>query len=437
MRPNWWGVGISVGISAAIVLAIIAALVVAGGPPAGKDASAPFNIMALAIGGGAFGASWFGRVRKQPAKTTSVVRATAVGLEVNGSVVVKASDITSAVVRPAAGAGAFLRVTRGGLSGPLDVWVPRVEDARALVEALGFGAAQKASELLLGAISPESMMSRVRGTWLGGAVMVVTVILGAILARTLGPGVGAAAFGAGLLFHFAMLLRWVRPGRIVIGADGVLIRWLRHRELIRLADVTGAEVVRGETWSTFVPILVRIHLRGGGHRDVVAQAGRSSAFGTQTEAAWVHASTIAERINEAVRARAQGEVPLRVALVEDSLARAGREIPEWVASLRKLQDHVASFREHASTGHVLESLWSVLEDNAAPQEKRAAAAVALAPHLDDGGRERVRVAARAVAAPKLRIALEAAAERDDDDLVEALAEVEREESEESGATTTS
>lgn len=55
---------------------------------------------------------------------------------------------------------------------------------------------------------------------------------------------------------------------------------------------------------------------------------------------------------------------------------------------------------------------------------RVAAAIALAPTLDDDGRARVRVAASASASPKLRVALEAVAKDDNDAVVEALAETE-------------
>jgi hypothetical protein len=72
---------------------------------------------------------------------------------------------------------------------------------------------------------------------------------------------------------------------------------------------------------------------------------------------------------------------------------------------------------------VFDRLWSVLEDGASAPAHRAAAAVALSPHLDDAGRQRVRIAAQATATPKLRVALEAAAEDDDVRLIEALDEV--------------
>lgn len=425
LRANRWGVGISVGLSALCVTAIVAAMVAA--PPSQKDLPAVLNVLFMAIAGGVAGSIWFGRVKRRPATSPSVVRATLAGIEVDGRVEAEAGTIKSAFTRPAPNGGAVVRVTRRWLASPIDVWVPTIEDGRALVDALGQGAGRVASELPLHALSEENLRSRVQGTWLGGGVLVASMVAGAVAAGAFGAAF-AVPFGIfGFLFHMAMILRWARSGTIAIGADGVFVRWFSQREHIPLARIERAEVVTGTAWATMIPNLVRLHLRDGQVRDLVAAAGRTSAFGrSYNDLALAHASTVAERINEAVRASARGEHAPRVALVEDGLERGGRAVGEWVAALRKLHDHAAGFREHGATAHVLDSLWSVLEDNLAPQGKRMAAAVALAPHLDAAGRGRVRIAARAVAAPKLRVALEAAAESDDDALVEALAEAESE-----------
>jgi hypothetical protein len=71
-----------------------------------------------------------------------------------------------------------------------------------------------------------------------------------------------------------------------------------------------------------------------------------------------------------------------------------------------------------------DDLWRTLEDGAADPEARAGAAVALGPTLGEGDRARLRVAARVVAAPRLRVALEAVADGDEARVEEALAEIE-------------
>jgi hypothetical protein len=72
-----------------------------------------------------------------------------------------------------------------------------------------------------------------------------------------------------------------------------------------------------------------------------------------------------------------------------------------------------------------DNLWRVANDPAQPPMARAAAAVALSPTLDDGGRARLADLANATAEPKLRIALErTAADAPDEELEQALAEIE-------------
>jgi hypothetical protein len=77
-----------------------------------------------------------------------------------------------------------------------------------------------------------------------------------------------------------------------------------------------------------------------------------------------------------------------------------------------------------------ERLWRVLEDPKVEPLERAAAAVALKPELDAAGRSRLERTAATIAAPRLRIALDAVAEdADEETLAEALAEIEADQSE--------
>jgi hypothetical protein len=77
-----------------------------------------------------------------------------------------------------------------------------------------------------------------------------------------------------------------------------------------------------------------------------------------------------------------------------------------------------------------ERLFRVVEDASLDPTSRAAAAVALGLELDDEGRARLRAAAEAMAAPKLRFAIEKAASphaAEDSAIKAALAELEIEE----------
>jgi hypothetical protein len=105
-----------------------------------------------------------------------------------------------------------------------------------------------------------------------------------------------------------------------------------------------------------------------------------------------------------------------------ALLRRGREVIAWVRALRALTRKGApGFREAEP---LPERLWDTVEDGAAAPEARAAAAVALAPSLDAAERQKLHEVARVVVSPRLRVALEAAADDDDARVVEALAEIE-------------
>jgi hypothetical protein len=72
-----------------------------------------------------------------------------------------------------------------------------------------------------------------------------------------------------------------------------------------------------------------------------------------------------------------------------------------------------------------DKLWRLVRDPTQAAPMRAAAAVALAPTLDEGGRARIADIAKHTAEPKLRVALErAAAGAPDEELEEAMRELE-------------
>jgi hypothetical protein len=422
MKPNRRGVALSLGISSALVLAGIVAIAVAG-MPQGKDGASIINLMVLAACGGGAGAWWFGRVKKRPSAEASELRATANGVYLAGKRLVAKKDIASAMLWPGRGAGAFVRIKRHGLAAaPIDLQVKDAADGRKLIETLGFSASQTASELTISAPSLPNLKSRIRGSWLGGAMMFAGIAAAIVAGKTLGGPI-AAVFGlGGFLFHAMMLLRLFRPAKIAVGADGVHVRWMWQQQFIPIHDIERAEVVEGDAWASMLPMLVRIHLTSGEVVDLVGKVGRTSAFGRFNDFARAHAEVVAERINEAVQGRGRG-APAALAWDDGILARGERAVGEWVAALRRLEDKVQTFRQQAGAGSVFERLWEILEDAAAAPARRAAAAVALSPHLDERGRERLRIAAQATATPKLRIALEAAAEDDDDRLIRALDEV--------------
>jgi hypothetical protein len=128
---------------------------------------------------------------------------------------------------------------------------------------------------------------------------------------------------------------------------------------------------------------------------------------------------VAERIREAMDTFQQGGAISRAALLE----RGDRTAADWVLALRRVGSGASAGPRTAAVSG--ENLWRILEDASSGSTARAAAAVALGTDLDDDGRARMRSIAEGTAAPKLRIALEAAASATDDAaLAEALSSVE-------------
>ena len=107
------------------------------------------------------------------------------------------------------------------------------------------------------------------------------------------------------------------------------------------------------------------------------------------------------------------------------LHRGGRGLRGWIAELRALGMGVNA--AHRTAPVPADRFWRIVESPGTPPTIRAAAAVALGPRLDARDRDRLRLAASTTVAPRLRLALEAAAGSARDVELEALlAEVEQE-----------
>jgi hypothetical protein len=426
LEGNRLGAALSLGFSALCLLGGLFAVAKLG-LPAGKEGASFINVIILGMLGGGAGAWWFTRMSRRPSDLKGELRATRNGVYVRGKRLVARKDIASAYVWPGTGSGSLVRIHRKSfLGGTIDLTVKNVEEGRALLHALGLDATQSASEFTIAALSRKEMRSRLYGSWIGGAAMFAGIAGAVAVGKATGSGPLAALVGlTGFLVYAMMLLRLFKSASVTVGADGVYAKWLWHKRFVAMNDIVRAEVVQGDvTAMNMFPILLRLHLRSGEPIDLLAQMGRTSPFGGSSNAfnrfAVMRADIIAERINEAVLGRGKGTSSALTEWDAGMLARGERAIEEWVAALRGLKDKVQTFREE---GGVVDQLWNVLEDAGAAPAQRAAAAVAISPHLDEQGRERLRLAAQATVAPKLRIALEAAAEDDDDRLVRALDDV--------------
>ena len=78
---------------------------------------------------------------------------------------------------------------------------------------------------------------------------------------------------------------------------------------------------------------------------------------------------------------------------------------------------------HRAAAVLPDDLWKLLANPEAPAEARAAAAVVLAPALDEAGKERLRETAASIASTHLRVVLESAASGDEEAMQQALEEL--------------
>lgn len=185
--------------------------------------------------------------------------------------------------------------------------------------------------------------------------------------------------------------------KAIVGTDGVLIRWLGTKRFIPLSEIES--VAR-------MPARVRLYLKGGKSYDLFFRSSENTDV--------PEAGLLAERVQEALDRRGALH-----ALDRSVLTRPDGDAASWIASLRTLVRE-GTFRDAAVSA---EQLWQLVEDPLLDPAQRAAAAVALTPSLAEAGKARLRVVASSTAAPKLRIAFEAAAEGDDAELAEILDDV--------------
>jgi hypothetical protein len=203
----------------------------------------------------------------------------------------------------------------------------------------------------------------------------------------------------------ALVIPAMLPTTVTVGADGVLVQWLSQRTFIPIGDLLGVSLSE-ETGVFGMPAMLHLQRRAG--PPIPIQVGSLRVYGRGAALAdWAIHQALAQR-----DAHLADAVPLP--------ERGSGSAKAWLEALRTV-GRPGGYRAEAAPDAA--RLWRVVEDPTKAPSVRAAAAVVLGASLDEAGRQRLRVAAAATAAPKLRIALEAAARSDDARLTEALAEV--------------
>jgi hypothetical protein len=223
-----------------------------------------------------------------------------------------------------------------------------------------------------------------------------------------GSALGAVPAIVGMTACFGAL--WFTRSSVTVGAEGVLVRWLGFERYCAFADVVACEPSR---------FGVVFRKRDGSKFDVRIDAALGSRKSAQRDRDMVVA-----RIRDALALYRSGAVEAG-RVDERALARNARPVDEWLQSLRALFES----RAHRVAALVPEDLWKIVASASASAESRVAAAVVLAPSLDDEGKTRLRETAANAASPRLRVALESAAKGDDGELARALEEMAIEEDE--------
>jgi len=271
------------------------------------------------------------------------------------------------------------------------VHVATAEDAHRLLVATGLGASQHALRIRLGQRYLLDvgvvLFSPLVLTFLGRWPAWSSVLLA--LALTLG------------------LLRVVRqllgPAELIIGADGLIVRQSFAARFIPFGRIASVDPGSEGRSSWGAPVI--LHLTDG-----TALRARTVVFPRDQR------EEVGLRIEEARGAWAAGQAGTAA---PPRLDRNGRSAAAWRAALRELLTAPDGYREQAVTR---DALLMLLESPATSVEHRVAAALALEGADDPEGSSRIRVAAGACADPRLRIALERAADGvlDDEAIDQAL-----------------
>lgn len=272
--------------------------------------------------------------------------------------------------------------------------VDGAREARAVLRAAGVGPHQRAIAFRLGVSETGGMRAILVFLTLLLAPITVALVGAAVmlaLARHGNEG-GSGAVVAAVLAVLSGSGLWVMARPLVtttlrVGTDGVVVQRLGRRRFFARATLTSVGVRDDAV------VLRRI----GGVPVTVRTSGRTEA------------AAVAVRIREAMFEGGASAGPEALSRLD----RHGRTVTDWLREVRALGKEQGGYRDAALDA---QALLDVLEDGAAPPDRRIAAAAVLsaAPAGDSAVRARVRAAAETCADPRLRVALEAAGAGEED-----------------------
>jgi hypothetical protein len=320
------------------------------------------------------------------------------GLQIDGVLQWGGSGVAGGWIQPRPLAAPVVHLRgRGGAS--IRLVTRDVEQGRALLAALGVDASHVAADYWAMA----RPLGEPRAFAHAGALLGLAVALGLLIGPSVSP-----VFAVALVALIVLCAGITVPTRVVVGGDGVLLRWLGTVRFVPWSGVADVQPFDGG-----VTLLL-----------AAPEGSRSLTLRMPEEHERYHPErdAMVERMLAAFRAHG----PAREEPLARVLDRSGARTRDWVRTMRALLRPAPSFRTAVIPP---DRLWRVVEDARADRMARTGAAIALAPGLGEGGRARLKAVAAGCAEPRLRLALRTAAtEADvpDEALAEALDALESE-----------
>ena len=369
----------------------------------------------IAIFGSAVAAFSFWKYHYLPLRLTGELVVTERGLELDGRPIVARDALSRGIVVQPYGSKPRVRLLGLGGELKLEVELPSEAEGHALLAAAKLAAAHSVATFRLNSYWFGKVWVIVLLGWLPTLVGIALAVSASGLAERLGlrdgsPGsmllygaiMGSAVVGAVLLFRRSRLV-------VHIGPDGVHLRGLGRARFIRYGEVAELRPWKGQSTphGRAMPEGFDLVLHGG---EVIRFRTMAQRLGSGQ----MQDDVVADQITLAMRAQQPAASTALAALEQGE-----RTVEQWLEHLRHLgADRGADYRAGALPD---ETLWRRLEDPTAEPRERLASAIVLGARGEGETKQRLEQAAEAVALPDLRLALEAAAEGDDEALAGALA----------------
>jgi hypothetical protein len=254
-----------------------------------------------------------------------------------------------------------------------------------LARALGFGAPLRRTVVPLG-----EARTPVTAVWLaaiGGLFSTCGVgTVGVVALPVSGAGWDYAwyALGAWFIVSTALFDRLLSPGRLVVGADGVVLEGPFRKRFFRRDSIEDAIFV-------------------GRHLALIVREGDRLRQVNLTSEGYTRKDALFYRIREALALPAEGGARPGSAV----LLRGNESIAEWRERLRKL---AVSGHGYRTGGLPMDVLVRTAADATAPAAARLGAAAAIAFGDDGEAKKELRIATEGIANDKMRIAMVSAAD---------------------------